>query len=401
MGDCTAYPQDGSKPPGAPEQFWNCAEVTILPAFPTVSPKPSGTPTPTESPTVKPEPVTYPPNPSGIPFPCCSWYGDTCTQPENDFCHMSKSNCESSCSGSFLDPNEPTPTGPSPTTSGTPAPFAPVDIPTTGIPCCSDDFKRCIDWCGDACHQDEASCLEYNPSYYFIPWGAPTDLDSCIAITYSCVGHPGVPCCPGMICNPGAVSQPCIPDPDVTAPVAPPVYPEPVAPPVAPPVTAPISPPVSPPVAPPVPEPVAAPVSQPIAQPVAQPVAPPVAPPIAPPVTAPVASPDTSNGIPLPCCGWANEGCSKPNDDYCQGNSEQCTGNCAGMWYTSNASPVAPPSPPTGGLSCCTWGGWSVCPDWTQDGVDDCQTSPGGCSSCNGQWIDGSPNNRKLRGSQA
>jgi len=270
MQNCDKYPQDGSKPDGgAPEQFWNCVEVTINPGTPTPPPVPTPpTPPPTASPVSTPAPVPIVPNPSGIPFPCCSWHSDFCDQPDNAWCHESKSNCEGSCSGVYRDPYSqppPTPTGPNPTTAPVPVPptaSPPTSIPTTGIPCCSDDFKRCINWVDN----NEAACLAAN--YYWLPWGAPVDPDSCIAITYSCVGH-GKPCCPGMICNPDSSSAPCIAE-------------------TSPPVSSPTSPPVSMvPVASPTPNPTASPIASPTANPTNSPIANPTSPPIGTPTRAP------------------------------------------------------------------------------------------------------------------
>jgi len=84
---------------------------------------------------------------------------------------------------------------------------------------------------------------------FWMPWGEPLDADSCIAITYSCVGH-GKPCCPGMICNPDSSSAPCIVDtsPPVSSPTLPPVSMAPVSKaPVVSPTFAPVIPPTSPP----------------------------------------------------------------------------------------------------------------------------------------------------------
>jgi len=63
LSACTLpYEPDGSRTSGSPEQFWNCAQVTILPSSPTISPKPTEQPVlaPTEPPvtTVAPVPVT-------------------------------------------------------------------------------------------------------------------------------------------------------------------------------------------------------------------------------------------------------------------------------------------------------------------------------------------------------
>mmetsp|Transcript_32272 Transcript_32272/g.47706 ORF Transcript_32272/g.47706 Transcript_32272/m.47706 type:complete len:635 (+) Transcript_32272:70-1974(+) len=267
MQNCDKYPQDGSKPDGgAPEQFWNCVEVTINPGTPTPPPVPTPpTPPPTASPVSTPAPVPIVPNPSGIPFPCCSWYSDFCEQPDNTWCHESKSNCEGSCSGVYRDPYSqppPTPTGPNPT-APTPVPptaSPPTNIPTTGIPCCSINLKDCMSWCS-SCHDSQAACeSEGGQNTFWMPWGEPVNPDSCIAITYSCVGH-GKPCCPGMICNPDSSSAPCIVDtsPPVSSPTLPPVS------------MAPVISPTSNPTANPTPSPTATPTVAPVVTPTSSP----------------------------------------------------------------------------------------------------------------------------------
>eukprot|EP00542_Grammatophora_oceanica_P004661 CAMPEP_0194065916 /NCGR_PEP_ID=MMETSP0009_2-20130614/85733_1 /TAXON_ID=210454 /ORGANISM="Grammatophora oceanica, Strain CCMP 410" /LENGTH=1128 /DNA_ID=CAMNT_0038718813 /DNA_START=91 /DNA_END=3477 /DNA_ORIENTATION=+ len=252
MTECLIpYERSGLKPSNDdPEQFWNCAEIAITPANPTKSPAPSISMQPTKAPVVSPAPTTaspVEPNPSGIPYPCCAWNGDEfCTQPTNDWCHYSENQCNT-CNGAWKDPNGiPAPTVPAPTYPTPTVPAPPTDIPTTGIPCCSNNFKHCITWECNSCHQSEEHCLSAG-NYHWMPWGEPIDDDSCIAITYSCVGH-GKPCCPGMICNPDTSSAPCIvgtsaPEPTTAPePTSPPV-PEPTASPVTP---APTGPPTTP-----------------------------------------------------------------------------------------------------------------------------------------------------------
>jgi len=259
MQACDKYPQDGSKPDGgAPEQFWNCMEVSILSGTPTV-PTPTP-PAPTQGPENTPAPIEVVPNPSGIPFPCCSWYSDFCEQPNNSWCHSSESNCNT-CTGVWRDNQpQPTPTVPSPTMPNPTTPFPPTNIPTTGVPCCSINLKDCMGWC-DACHTSQESC-ESESNTFWMPWGEPVDEDSCIAITYSCVGH-GKPCCPGMICNPDASSAPCIvdPSPPVSSPTLAPVSLAPVS-------SAPVTSPTSSPVAAPQPLPTEAPQTAPTNPPV-------------------------------------------------------------------------------------------------------------------------------------
>ena len=55
----------------------------------------------------------------------------------------------------------------------------------------------------------------------------------------------------------------------------------------------------------------------------------------------PSTSTGKSNGIPLPCCGWANGGCMNPNNSFCQGNEDQCTGACNGQWHTDDRRHLA------------------------------------------------------------
>ena len=115
----------------------------------------SGTPTvptptapvvaPTSVPVNIPAPIEVVPNPSGIPYPCCSWYSNFCEQSHNTWCHTSEANCNT-CSGVYWDPYnqpQPTPTPPGPTMPNptAPTPLPPTDIPTTGIPCCSINLK--------------------------------------------------------------------------------------------------------------------------------------------------------------------------------------------------------------------------------------------------------------------
>ena len=61
LGTCTAYPEDGARLPKTPEQFWNCAQVTINSSGPTTEPTPKG---PITEPTSKgptSEPTSSPP----------------------------------------------------------------------------------------------------------------------------------------------------------------------------------------------------------------------------------------------------------------------------------------------------------------------------------------------------
>ena len=186
----------------------------------TLAPVPTNAPIPTPTLPPVPDPTQAPPT-DGIPFPCCSWNENSCGQPENEWCHSTQERCEASCNGEYLvgDNTPDTPT-PAPKQSSSPVAAPPTDIPTTGEACCSDDFKRCINWPCNGCNDSEEKCN--TAGYYWIPWGIPVDPESCIAITYSCIGH-GKPCCPGMECNNG--NGPCVisSSPPVTTPTPPPV----------------------------------------------------------------------------------------------------------------------------------------------------------------------------------
>lgn len=101
---------------------------------------------PTTVPQVPTQPVSGPTNGStsnGIPTPCCSWNGNSCEQPENEWCHSTRERCEGSCNGSYIGAttNPVQPNGSSPT-QGPTQPVQPTFIATTGQSCCSDDFKR-------------------------------------------------------------------------------------------------------------------------------------------------------------------------------------------------------------------------------------------------------------------
>jgi hypothetical protein len=158
LGNCMLpYPEDGSRPAGAPEQFWNCAQVTILPKGPTPPVTPEASPTaspviyspvtvvpapvyiptlgpisPTPAPVTTTSPVTKPifspiaptvapiaptvapiaptlspvvPTPVPVAPPsieashCCSWNYGTCG--DSEWCNESSTRC-SSCGGSWI-----------------------------------------------------------------------------------------------------------------------------------------------------------------------------------------------------------------------------------------------------------------------------------------------------------
>jgi len=178
-----SYPLDptGAVGTGKPEQFWNCAEITILPSGPTTPTAPTPT-TPTT-----PLPVSTP----TVAGPaCCSWPPyEECSQPQNTWCHASQGNCEGSCSGKWLGgaarptngpvlaPSSPVaPTAPSPTVS------QPTNNNGGGRGCCSINFKTCHHPVGTFCWETEDNCR--GPcGKYWLPSG---EISGCAAQWESC-----------------------------------------------------------------------------------------------------------------------------------------------------------------------------------------------------------------------
>ena len=93
MSDCQ-YPYDptGATGSGKPEQFWNCAEITIKCSNPTVSPAP----TPPPQPTPQPQPTSSPTKaPVGAPeVGYCNYNGCNGVAEGGDWCNENESQCE-------------------------------------------------------------------------------------------------------------------------------------------------------------------------------------------------------------------------------------------------------------------------------------------------------------------
>merc|ERR1712242_254206 len=97
MKDCD-YPYDptGAVGSGKPEQFWNCAEISIKCSYPTISRAPTPIPQPTPDPT-PPPPTSTPTAAAGY----CSYGGNDNSREQCDgeveggeCCNENKSNCE-------------------------------------------------------------------------------------------------------------------------------------------------------------------------------------------------------------------------------------------------------------------------------------------------------------------
>jgi len=233
---CTPpYPSDGTRSSTWPEQFFNCAEISVLPSQPTVSPSPTSPPVPTPPP-VPTVVSTNAPTKEG----CCSWGGSTeCSQPENRYCQESKSNCEGNCSGTWLGgapPSTPAPiwTEPSPVPPANPTP---VSQPTTATGCCSINFKTCHHDVGTFCWESESNCVG-ECGKYWLPSGP---IDGCTAQWDPCTND--AECCGPATCADDGVCRAdgwnYTPAP-VSSPVLP-VTPAPVSSPVIPVTPAPVS----------------------------------------------------------------------------------------------------------------------------------------------------------------
>lgn len=193
LGICTPpYPSDGTRGTTWPEQFFNCAEVSITESAPS-PPTPPTTPSPTITKQPTPTPI-QPPVDTGSG--CCSWspYLE-CSQPGNMWCQESVGNCEGACSGKWLVSNPPTaypvwspPTSPSPTKSPI------VEPPTSSTGCCSINFKTCHHPEGTFCWESEENCV--GPcGKYWLPNGP---IDDCIAQWDPCTSDEE--CCAHAIC---------------------------------------------------------------------------------------------------------------------------------------------------------------------------------------------------------
>lgn len=90
------YPLDptGALGTNKPEQFWNCAEITIVSSTDPPTLPPASTP-PTPASTPAPVEITAPTAPTSTP--CCTNDFKTCSATLDDRCHASQENCEGPC----------------------------------------------------------------------------------------------------------------------------------------------------------------------------------------------------------------------------------------------------------------------------------------------------------------
>jgi len=170
MNDCAWPPnQTGARDTTNPEQFWNCADIKILPASPTKSPAPTAEPVPTPLVTKAPVPAPAPtptwgtdaPAPGPPPSPqtgCCTWDGGlTCP---STWCNENKSQCEGNCAGTYCKCSDflnsktclkqklkyflvSTVSGPTPPTPTPPTPTPPTPTPPSSTPGVATTTRYC------------------------------------------------------------------------------------------------------------------------------------------------------------------------------------------------------------------------------------------------------------------
>lgn len=164
LGACNCpLNNDGATGSGNPEQFFNCAEITVLPSgtpSPTSSHQPSPSPTVSTSPTVSHEPTSQEPtnrptlshsptkSPMSGPPPCLDEYAD-CTYNESNCCQGYTctqvdaagydKRCLSTCNA--LEPTPPV--TPKPTPPVTPKPTNSPSPPAPAEGCCTLNLKDC------------------------------------------------------------------------------------------------------------------------------------------------------------------------------------------------------------------------------------------------------------------
>ena len=179
--DCTPpYPSDGTRGTTWPEQFFNCAEISVQSSgtsSPTISPKPTGAPT-TSSPTISEMPTNSPV--VGGPPPCLAEYAD-CTYDWQNCCqgftciqidaagygHCLRDTC-----------NGPPPTYNPPPSTPPPSPPSPTPPTGNGEACCTINLKTCHHEEGNFCRLTQENC-EGPCGKLWLPDGP---LDGCIAL---------------------------------------------------------------------------------------------------------------------------------------------------------------------------------------------------------------------------
>jgi len=231
-----SYPLDptGARCTGCPEQFWNCAEITIIPdngqpTAPTVAP-------PTAAPVKSPvSPIAGPTSSSpsiSSGVGCCTRDFKNCNVQLEGWCSESKENCEGSCMKFWL-PNgavegctaryEPCSSGadccgPLSCTSGmcelqsapvsppTSVTSFPSKSPTVPEPCYSINYKDCL-----------PSVASSNDQFCNKIWLSNGAQSNCIALGGDCSSNQGN-CCGPTECFVGNSDAICIPPNSTSSP---------------------------------------------------------------------------------------------------------------------------------------------------------------------------------------
>jgi len=275
---CTPpYPVDGTRSTTWPEQFFNCAEITVTDPVPTISPQPTLPPI-TQAPATTPAPIA--PQPmccSDNMKDCVTYCGTTeaeCSACNKHWIQENPGNCNAMWAQCNMDPDgccpgltcvydnpdysqcryvEPapttapapvvTPTWSSPTwappTNPPPSPTMPAPTTGSGEGCCTIDFKTCGTTVEGWCSSSENACtVECNK--FWLPNGAIT---GCTARWEACTTD--TDCCSPGICLDGQcmfektwntptatpTSQaPVLPSPTNPSPTNPPPTPTPPSP---------------------------------------------------------------------------------------------------------------------------------------------------------------------------
>lgn len=230
VSDCTPpYPNDGSRSTTFPEQFFNCAEVTILSSgtsSPTISRKPTPNPT-TAQPTLSKPPTNSP----IVGGPTCLAEWQDCTYDSQNCCEGYKCKqidasgyrrcLEDTCYNGPPSPpaNPPPPTWNPPTTPNpTPKPTSPTDSPPTPPTnsedaCCTINLRDCHHPVGNFCRLNKENC-EGPCGKLWLPNGP---LNGCIALwEQGCSSDSD--CCQHGKCNAGSCESddPWLKDPSPT-----------------------------------------------------------------------------------------------------------------------------------------------------------------------------------------
>uniref|UniRef100_A0A7S4M6J5 Chitin-binding type-4 domain-containing protein n=1 Tax=Odontella aurita TaxID=265563 RepID=A0A7S4M6J5_9STRA len=253
LTQCTPpYPSDGTRSTTWPEQFFNCAEISVNAAAPTPAPPPTAS-TPTVASPTSPvaSPVASPPTATTGGPACCTRDFKKCNEQLVGWCSENQGNCEGACGKFWLPtgaitsdctaryepcssdtdccspgvcksgmcelgdygPTSPTsPTAPTPTSPTAPSPSPPDTNPA----CCTQRFHECVSWCGTT----ESECVNCGQEVYW----AELQQGNCLAKDDPCLNNPDG-CCMGLVCSGNEYHKQCIIDtsaPTAAPPTAPP-----------------------------------------------------------------------------------------------------------------------------------------------------------------------------------